>query len=176
MRDRQVAARRQGGTEPGHGLGRAGLVRQDVQHGQGEHGDRLAEVDQPANLRRFDDLVRTAQIRADGRGLAARQQRVSVADHHRVAVHVHHARFRSDKLRDLVHVLVGGQPRAEVKELRDAFAGQELHGPLEEVTVLPREPRELRDRGRQALGGFPVRREVVLAAEPVVVHPGNVRH
>ena len=59
--------------------------------------------------------------------------RMRVADHHRVDVHVDHARVRADTLRDLVHVLVGGQPRADVNELRDALASQETHGPLEEV-------------------------------------------
>jgi hypothetical protein len=85
-----------------------------------------------------------------------------VVDHYRVDVRVHDPGGRVDLLRDLVHVLVRGQSRADVKELGDALAGEEPHGPPEEVAVLPGEPGQRREGRGLALGGFPVGRELSL--------------
>jgi hypothetical protein len=122
-----------------------------------------------------EDVVGAADVSPDGRGLDAGQQRPGVRHHHRIVVRVHHAGVRVDALRDLMHVLIGGQPGADVQELRDSLAGARIHRPLQEATILAGEPRELRDSTRLAIRGFPVGREVILAAQPVVVHPGDVR-
>ena len=55
----------------------------------------------------------------------AGQQGAGVHQHERVVVDVDDARFRRDRLRDLVGVVGGGQPGADVEELPDArLAGQ----------------------------------------------------
>jgi len=78
-----------------------------------------------------------------------------VRHHHRVDVRVHDAGVRVDVLRDLVHVPVGGQPRADVQELRDSLAGAETYCPLEEATILAGQPRKLGNGVRLAVRGFP---------------------
>ena len=95
---------------------------------------------------------------------------------HRVVVDVHHLRVRRDRLRHLVHAVLGGQAGTEVEELADArLAGQEADHAADERPVVADGSRDVGQGGEQLLRGVAVGGEVVLAAEDVVVDPGDVR-
>jgi hypothetical protein len=97
--------------------------------------------------------------------------------HDRVVVDVDHLGVRSHPLSYLVRVVRGGDPGAEVQELADGrLAGQVPGHPAEEGPVGAHPEPQARRHGHHALGGLPVGGEVVLAAEPVVIDPGRVRH
>jgi hypothetical protein len=66
-----------------------------------------------------------------------------------------------------------GMPVPEIEELADPL-GQVADGAGEEPPVRLDPPAEARGYGQDAFGGFAVRREVVLAAQPVVVDAGRV--
>ena len=108
---------------------------------------------------------------------AAGQQRAGVREHDRVVVDVDHPRLGGDGLRHLVGVVRRRQAGADVEELADALARRQVaHRAGEEPPVgLDRQDR-LRVDLQRLLADLPVDREVVLAAEPVVVDPGDVRH
>jgi len=107
----------------------------------------------------------------------AGQQRTRVGKHHRVVVHVHDPAFRRHRLRDLVRVIRSGNAGANVKELADsALGGQVAHRAGKERAVRPDVAEYAGIGGDRLLGGLPVGGEIVLAAQPVIVHPGHVRH
>jgi hypothetical protein len=94
-----------------------------------------------------------------------------------VVVDVDHAGGRVDALRYLVGVVRGRDARADVQELTYAGLGdQVVHGPAEERAVAADPGRHRRVGGHELLRQFPVRGEVVLPAQPVVVDPRDVRH
>src|SRR6202035_4410596 len=68
------------------------------------------------------------------------------------------------------------QPRPDVKELPDACLFRQVpDSPPEELAVGSHRRPHVRVRADRRVACFPVRREMVLAAKPVVVHPRNVR-
>jgi regulator of protease activity HflC (stomatin/prohibitin superfamily) len=100
----------------------------------------------------FDALLASAGIEA-------------VADHHRVGIDVDDARVRLDQPGHLMRTALARQVGAEVNELADALLRREAHRLAEELPVGPGNVRVLRGQPEQVLDRFPVRREVVLAAE-----------
>jgi len=111
-----------------------------------------------------------------GAGRVAGQQRPGVREHDRVVVDVDDPRVRGGPLRDLVGVVRGGDPGADVEELPDAgLRGQVAHGPAEERAVAADAHSHERVGRHELLGQLAVGGEVVLAAEPVVVDPGDMR-
>jgi hypothetical protein len=69
-----------------------------------------------------------------------------------------------------------GQPHADVEELGDTgFGRQEPNNPAQETPVLHRRPAQPGHQREHLLGGDPVRLEVVLAAEILVIHARHVR-
>jgi hypothetical protein len=94
---------------------------------------------------------------------------------HGIVVDVDDAALGRDALRDLVGVVGGGQPGADVQELPDArLAGQVARRPPQEVAVLQRGQPGGREALENLVPGGAIDREVVLAAEPVVVSAGGV--
>ncbi len=99
-----------------------------------------------------------------------------MGQHDRVVVHVHHAGGGGDVLRRLVHVLTGRDAGADIQELADPGPGGEnADSPLPERLVGPDGHENSGEILNALLGRFPVGGEMVLAAEPVVIHPGTVR-
>jgi hypothetical protein len=96
-------------------------------------------------------------------------QRLGVHRHHRVVVHVHHARASAARLGDLVDVRAARQPAAEVGELADPGIAEEADRAHQELAVAAHGVQDLRHHGQHLLGGCPVRGEVVLTAQPVVL-------
>jgi hypothetical protein len=75
-----------------------------------------------------------------------------------------------------VHVRLGGQAAAEVDELPDArLVRQVTDDPADERPVVTDDSRHVRRYLEQPLGRLPVDGEIVLAAEQVVVNPGDIR-
>jgi hypothetical protein len=152
-------------------------VRDEVQHGEQQDGNRLAEVQGPGGA--GQDRVGIAQVRLEviGRALGgAGEQRPGVGEHHRVVVDVDDPGVGRGPLRDFVGVVGRGQAGSDVKELPHAVAGREL------VHALDDEPahglgdrRQGRHRRQHLLRGLAVGGEVILAAHPVVPHPGRTR-
>ena len=109
--------------------------------------------------------------------LGAGHQRAGVRKHDRVVVDVQDPALRRDALGDLVHVVQRRDPGADVEELADAgLADEVVDRPDEEDPLRAHHGPDRRDLRRQRLGDRPVGGEVVLAAEPVVVDPGRLRH
>ena len=108
---------------------------------------------------------------------AADQQRAGVGQHHRVVVDVDHAAAGRDVLRDLVGVVRGRDAGADVEELADArLPGQVTHRAGQEGAVGADRVDDVRIGLDRLLAGRPVGGEVVLAAQPVVVDAGDMRH
>jgi len=75
-----------------------------------------------------------------------------------------------------VHGTLRGQPHADVEELADTGLGrQEPDDPAQEAPVLQRRPAQPRHQREHLLRGDPVRLEVILAAQVIVVHARHVR-
>ena len=105
------------------------------------------------------------------------EQRPGVRQHDRVVVHVDDPGRRRHGLGDLVGVVRRRDAGPDIQELADlAVPGQEAHRPGEERPVGPCGQPDLREGLDRLLARGPVGGEVVLPAEPVVVHPGDVRH
>ncbi len=84
--------------------------------------------------------------------------------------------IRVDLLGDLVDVALGGQPGPDIQELRDArLGGQIAHSPAQELAVLHRYQLEFRRCLAYRQDCRPVHGEVVVATEPVVIHPRRRR-
>jgi hypothetical protein len=99
-----------------------------------------------------------------------------VGQDQRVVVGVHDAAGRADLLGDLVGGTGRGQARADVEELADAQARGVPGDPLAKGPVRPRRGHHLRPEPGHLVTGFPVGQVVVLAAQPVGVHPRRMRH
>ena len=135
---------------------------------------RLGEVEQFPGL--GQDLVHVAQVSPDDGGrVVPGQQRLGVQEHHRVVVHVDHARIGVVGLCDLMHVRAVREAAADVDELADPGIAQEANCALQKLAITAHGVQDLRHHRYHLLGGGPVRSEVVLAAQPVVIHPGRVR-
>ena len=153
-----------------------GLAAAEVRHGGQDDADRLREVDHAVEHWVVQHGGGVPQVRlADREPCPGGQQRPGVTDHHRVVVHVGDPRPRVHRPGGLVHRRTRRQPRAEVNELGDpplrgqpGHAGHELPvvpDPVPQPGVMLQHP-----VGNVAIGGV-----VVLAAQPVVVDPRDVR-
>jgi hypothetical protein len=112
----------------------------------------------------------------DERRLVVGEQRPGVAQHDRVVVDVDHAGGGLDLLGDLVHVLRGGQAGTDVEQLPDARLADQVADHAPEDVPLGAHAHLYRGQRRDhLLGDGAVGGEVVLAAEKVVVDPGDVR-
>jgi hypothetical protein len=176
--DHQVAAGRDGGHQAVDDRPRPLVLGERAEHTEQHHGHWPAEVQGPGGG--AQDALGVArvglEVLADTfRG--AGQQRLRVDEHQRVVVHVNDLALRRDPLRDLVGVVMGGQPGADVKELPDpGLPGQEPDGTPKEH---PREPRHLVEAGvrlKDLLRELAVGRIVVRASDEVVPHPRLMRH
>src|SRR5262249_43294468 len=121
-----------------------------------------------------------AQVGVDVVGvplLAADQQCAGVGQDHRVVVHVDHVAAGRDVLRDLVGVVRGRDAGADVEELADPrLPGQVTHRAGQEGAVGADRVNDVRIGLDRLLTGRPVGGEIVLAAQPVVIDAGDVRH
>ena len=146
---------------------------QHERHGPGK-------VKDPLQLGIADDLTGLTQVGVDVGGgplRGAGKQGTRVREHDRVVVNVDDPRRRGDPLGDLVHVRAGGDAGADVQELPDPFVpGQEGGRAPDKPPVLDHSGTHGRERGRDGVSRFPVSGEIVLAAEPVVIAPGGMRH
>src|SRR5262245_23096343 len=117
-------------------------------------------------------------LRAAGeQGTGVRQDNGVVVHIHHAGLRIHHAGLRRRPLGDLVGVVRGRPPRADVGELPDSrLPDQVPDGPAEERRLGADAGQDGRVRGDHLLGGFPVGRVVVPAAEPEVIDPRDVRH
>lgn len=105
------------------------------------------------------------------------QQRPRVRQHQRIVIDVDHPRIGVNPLRHLMHVLPGRQPRPQIEELINPRLGSQVaYRPPEELTVLPRHDAHLRSLLKYLISAPAIGGEVILAAEVVVIHPGDVRH
>ena len=110
-------------------------------------------------------------------GRRAGQQGAGVQQDDRVVVGVDDPCSGSRPLRHLMGVVHGGQAGADVEELPDARVGRQvMHDGGEEHPDAAGDVGHGGHDGEHFLGGDPVGREVVLAAEPVVVDARRVRH
>jgi hypothetical protein len=178
VRQRQMAAWRHGGSQHADDLVGMLVVGDEVQRGQDQDGDGLAEIDHLAHVRVHEQLPWRAQIALDNRdALVFREQRLRMPDHHRVVIDINHPRGGSRLLSDLVDVSLRGQPGADVDDLADAArAHQEVDNPLEETPVVMARQLAIGEELHQFLRRVAIGLEVVLPAEQVVVDPGHVRH
>jgi hypothetical protein len=174
----QVAAGCQCRLEVGQDPVRVVFVRDQVHDGDQQDRYRPAEVERLS--RRAQDLGGVPQVRVDvvdGARLRAGKQHAGVLQDHRVVVHVGDASVRRDGLRDLVRVVRRGDAGADIEELGDpGVGGEEAHGAGEERPVGAHRLDDARVGGHDRVARCTVGGEVVFAAEPVIMHPGAVRH
>ncbi len=175
-RGEQVAARRHSRhVTPDHAGCLAG--GEEVQDHAQRHAHRLVQVDHRGQFGIAQNRVAVAQVSGDNRHLIVvnREQRPQMRDHDRVVIDVGDRGLRVGRPCCFVRVRSGWQPRAQVDELRDALPRQPGDGPSDEAPAL----RDgLGDRGidrQQLLRDHPVRREVVLATEKVIVNASDGR-
>jgi hypothetical protein len=148
-----------------------------VQDAAEQQADRLVPVQVLAHLRVGEKAGRVPEVAVHGEGhLVVGEQRPGVGQDDRVVVEVDHPGSRVDRVGDLVHVLRGRQPGADVEELSQArLADQVPDHAAEQVTLRPDTHLHGGKLGDDLIGDGPVGGEVVLAAEQVVIHPGDVR-
>jgi len=100
-----------------------------------------------------------------------------VGEHDRVLVHVDDPGIGRRGLGDLMGVVRGGDTGADVQELPDAgLGGQVTDGAGQEGPVGPDREDDIGIGRNGLIARGPVGREVIGAAKPVVVHPGDVGH
>ena len=153
-------------------------VRDQVQDRHQHDRHRLGEVER---LRRpVQDRAGVAQVGVEVVGGAFRgagEQRAGVRQHDGVVVHVDHPALGGDGLGDLVAVGRGRDAGPDVEELPDPrLGGQVADRAGHEGTVGAHRVDQVRIGLQRRVAGRPVHRVVVLAAEPVIVDPGDVRH
>ena len=178
VRDGQVAARCEVIAILGDDLMRLLLLRHEVQSADAQHAHGLGKVEPGEYLRVPEDLRRPAQIAEHEADFARRpEQRLAMRADHRIVVDVHHACVRRDRSRHLVHAALRGQAGAEVEKLADPrLARQEANHAADKRPVVADDPRDVGKGSEQLPRGLPVGGEVVLAAENVVIDPGDVRY
>jgi hypothetical protein len=178
MGQREIAALRQRANEAGHDPVGVLVVVDVLQDGHQRDRDRPGEVKQPSRL--VQDPACVTQVTVDVGGLAFRaadQQRAGVGQDHRIVVHVDHAGRRRDRLGDLVGVVRGRDAGADVEELPNAGLGRQVaHRATQERTVRAHGEDQVRIGLESLVARVPVDLVIVLAAQPVVVHPGHVGH
>src|SRR5690606_9465406 len=153
------------------------VVRDEMQDGDEHQADGPAEVEVPGDLGVVQDALRFPEVALHRDRLpVVREQCPGVHEHDRVIVHVDDPRLGRGAQRDLVHVLLGGEARADVEELPDPVADQEPHRPADEPPVGQRLLPGVGRGPEQLLRRLPVYREVVLASQHVVVDAGHARN
>lgn len=177
----QVAAGAHFLAEAGDGVRGRFVVGDEVQDGAEDHRHRFAEIDSFLQDGVAENALRVGEVSLDDRGLAVvGQQGTGVRQDRRVVIDVDDPGVGGVPQCHLVHVLLGRQPGADVEELPDPGLGQGAHGPDQEGPVAERGPLDVRARLPaeldDLLGGDPVGLVVVLAAQVVVVHPGDARN
>ena len=175
--DEHVAAGRERVDQRLNELGGAFGVEDVVDDAAQQQSDRLVPVQLRADHRVTDDARGVEQVAAhDERAVVVGEQRPGVRQHHGVVVQVYDAGLRVDSLGDLVDVVRGRQARADIKQLRDAgLADQVAHHPAEHGALRLHADLDLRERGDDLVAERAIGREIVFAAEQVVVHPRHVR-
>ncbi len=175
--DREVAAGRHRVAELGRDPVRVVVVLDVVQHREQQQADRPVEVDQPRDRGVGQDVGRIADVGVDDVGVhGVAEQRLAVRVDDRVVVDVDDVHARVDLVRDLADVARRGQPGPDVDQLGDAhLADQVAHHPAQERAIVLGGQRRLGRELHRPARELPVGREVVLAADEVVVHPGDVR-
>ncbi len=174
--DHQVAAGRELVPQRADDLPGVFLVRQEVQHRPQQQAHRLPRVEQPARFLAAQDLPGFPQVGADhGGARIAVQDRPAVRHRDRVHVHVDDPRPGRRLLGDLVHVALGGDAGPDVEELADPGGGEHPHRAGEEGAVFPHDRPDAWLHRDERPGRVPVGLQVVPAAEPVVIDPGDAR-
>jgi hypothetical protein len=172
----EMAAGRHGLPETGDDLVRILLAGDEVEDGREQDRDRAVQIDEAEHVGVVENLFRPSQIRThDPYVVGGLEQRVRMGDDDRVVVDVHHAGLRRDRGGHLVDIALRRQPGPDVDDLVDAgLSGEEAHGAADEAPVLPGHQASLWGDRQDLLRRLAIRGEVVLAAEVVVVHPGDV--
>jgi hypothetical protein len=173
--DEQAAAGRERVDQRRHQAGRLLLVHDLVQDAAQHQADRLVPVEQLAGG--GEDAFGVTQVALDReRPLVVGQQRRRVRHHHRVVVQVNDAHVRVVALGDLMDVLRGGQARADIEQLgHPRVADQVADRPGENIALHPHACLRGGHAGQDPLGQRPVDREIVTAAEQVVVNARTIR-
>ena len=78
-------------------------------------------------------------------------------------------------LGDLMHIRAARQPAANVEELADPGIAQEPDRTRKELPITAHGVQDLRHHREYLIASGPVGGVVVLATQPVVIHPGRVR-
>ena len=175
--DGQVAARRHVVAVIGDDLVWFRLVCDEVQGARAQHRHRLGQVEQAEDDRIPQDAGRVTQIAGHHADLVAgREQRPAVRADHGIVVDIDHPRVRRHPLGQLMHVSLGRQAAAEVQKLPDTpLDGQVTHHPAKKRPIITRYRCDVGNRLDQPFGCLAVSGEIVLAAEQVIVDPGDIR-
>ncbi len=98
-------------ADRGHDARDQGLFGDEVQHRDQQHGDRPVEVQSTHDLGMRQQRLRLAHVGLHDRAVAVvREQRAAVHQNDRIVVGVDHPGLGVDAVRDLVDVLLRGQP------------------------------------------------------------------
>jgi hypothetical protein len=180
VRQHQAAALCKSAGQPGDDAVRVCLVRDEVQDRCQHERYRTGEVEGVQQAGTGEDLAGVTQVSADAGGGALRgagEQGTRVREHDGVVADVDHPGRRGDRLGDLVHVRAGGNAGADAQELLDPrVPGQEGNRAAHKPPVLDHRGPHGRERGGDGVPRLPVSGEIVLAAKPVVIAPGGMRH
>ncbi len=175
VRQDEVGAHRQCVAQRGDDARRVLRVGDEVHDGHQHQRHRPVEVDDRAHLGVVEDRTGVAQVGQDDGGVRVVRQYPRMGGDDGVVVDVRDTGLRGEGPGDLVHVGLGGQPRAHVEYLADAALGHHVpHGAVHEVPVGEDTLPHLGRRLHELLGGPLVDLVVVLAAQEVVVHPGGM--
>src|SRR5215469_11955796 len=100
-----------------------------------------------------------------------------MGEHHWVVIHIDDARLRRHQLGNLVGVVGRWNTSPDIQKLADTcFLSQETHRPCQERPVSTRGQHDIRESLDRLLARGAVSGEIVLPAEPVVIHAGDVCH
>jgi hypothetical protein len=118
MGDRQVAAGRHRGHQPGHDAPRVLGILDQVQHSEQHDRHRLAEVKQGRPPVQDRTGIAQVGLHVVGRPFrGASQQGLGVQQDDRIVLDVDHVGIRGDALRHLVRIAGGRDTGADVQEL-----------------------------------------------------------
>jgi hypothetical protein len=112
-----------------------------------------------------------------GLGLGLAEQRPGVREDKRIVVDIDDPGIWGDPLRDLMRIVVAGQPGTDVKELADpSLAGQVTNHPGDEMAGRASLVENAWIEVREQVTGLLVDRIVVRAAQPVIPDPRRYGH
>src|SRR5262245_52505625 len=134
------------------------------------------EIEHLHQVRITQNLVWLQDVRFDRHDAwTARQDVAAERDGNRIDVDIHHARRRVQRLRNLVHVASRRDARTQVQELAYSRRHGKHHRSTEKSAIRPQEACKIRLDGKDLFRGFAVDREVVVAAQEIVIHAGVAR-